>query len=284
MGMSGLWPGSSWGDASAEWCLQTPLGGSFQEFREGKVPLSLIFPGMNALNPTGIPQTLPRFPSPIPTPGILPNPKNSGSEHGGTAPTPLPNPGFSQNLEMHDRIEHLIEQQVSRGGLSARARSKSEYVSRSVGNAGIRPRERRDPAPERGLGWAGRRGWIWEWGCGSGEGVRDLGVVLDLGILSRIWGFPPGFGNAVLDSGIFLGLGDTPGNPPPNFSVSFPPPSSSRSQIPPAGIFGDPAPDQSSPRPFSMVFSTEKFPFFSSFPSKRLPGPKPLPLIRVVET
>ncbi|NWQ84431.1 TUFT1 protein, partial [Columbina picui] len=34
------------------------------------------------------------------------------------------------NLEMHDRIEHLIEKQVSRGGHSARARSKSEYVSR----------------------------------------------------------------------------------------------------------------------------------------------------------
>ncbi|KAF2973901.1 hypothetical protein EK904_014938 [Melospiza melodia maxima] len=36
---------------------------------------------------------------------------------------------FPQNLEMHDRIEHLIEKQVSRGGSSARARSKSEYVS-----------------------------------------------------------------------------------------------------------------------------------------------------------
>lgn len=35
-----------------------------------------------------------------------------------------------QNLEMHDRIEHLIEKQVSRGGHSSRARSKSEYVSR----------------------------------------------------------------------------------------------------------------------------------------------------------
>ncbi|EOA98072.1 Tuftelin, partial [Anas platyrhynchos] len=34
-----------------------------------------------------------------------------------------------QNLEMHDRIEHLIEKQVSRGGHSSRARSKSEYVS-----------------------------------------------------------------------------------------------------------------------------------------------------------
>lgn len=151
---------------------------------------------MNTLNPTGIPQTLPRFPSPIPTPGILPNPKNSGSEHGGTAPTPIPNPGFSQNLEMHDRIEHLIEQQVSRGGLSARARSKSEYVSRSVGNAGIRPRERRDPAPERGLGRAGRRGWIWEWGCGSGEGVWDLEMSFG------IWGFSPGFGDSLPDLGM----------------------------------------------------------------------------------
>ncbi|NXX99850.1 TUFT1 protein, partial [Centropus bengalensis] len=35
-----------------------------------------------------------------------------------------------QNLEMHDRIEHLIEKQVSRGGPSSRVRSKSEYVSR----------------------------------------------------------------------------------------------------------------------------------------------------------
>ncbi|NWT12807.1 TUFT1 protein, partial [Vireo altiloquus] len=43
---------------------------------------------------------------------------------------PDPNPGLSQNLEMHDRIEHLIEQQVSRAGLSSRARSKSECVSR----------------------------------------------------------------------------------------------------------------------------------------------------------
>ncbi|XP_064032117.1 tuftelin [Pogoniulus pusillus] len=34
----------------------------------------------------------------------------------------------AENLEMHDRIEHLIEQQVSRGAPS-RARSKSEYVS-----------------------------------------------------------------------------------------------------------------------------------------------------------
>ncbi|NWU72972.1 TUFT1 protein, partial [Pterocles burchelli] len=37
--------------------------------------------------------------------------------------------GLSGNLEMHDRIEHLIEKQVSRGGHSSRARSKSEYVS-----------------------------------------------------------------------------------------------------------------------------------------------------------
>ncbi|NWH76196.1 TUFT1 protein, partial [Piaya cayana] len=35
-----------------------------------------------------------------------------------------------KNLEMHDRIEHLIEKQVSRGGPSSRVRSKSEYVSR----------------------------------------------------------------------------------------------------------------------------------------------------------
>ncbi|XP_026655004.2 tuftelin isoform X2 [Zonotrichia albicollis] len=35
----------------------------------------------------------------------------------------------AENLEMHDRIEHLIEKQVNRGGSSARARSKSEYVS-----------------------------------------------------------------------------------------------------------------------------------------------------------
>ncbi|NWX13075.1 TUFT1 protein, partial [Aegotheles bennettii] len=38
------------------------------------------------------------------------------------------------NLEMHDRIEHLIEKQVSRGGHSSRVRSKSEYVSRYVGS------------------------------------------------------------------------------------------------------------------------------------------------------
>ncbi|NXX77761.1 TUFT1 protein, partial [Urocolius indicus] len=37
--------------------------------------------------------------------------------------------GLGENLEMHDRIEHLIEKQVSHGGLSSRARSKSEYVS-----------------------------------------------------------------------------------------------------------------------------------------------------------
>ncbi|XP_061872108.1 tuftelin isoform X2 [Colius striatus] len=35
----------------------------------------------------------------------------------------------AENLEMHDRIEHLIEKQVSHGGHSSRARSKSEYVS-----------------------------------------------------------------------------------------------------------------------------------------------------------
>ncbi|KAM8794402.1 tuftelin [Eudromia elegans] len=35
----------------------------------------------------------------------------------------------AENLEMHDRIEHLIEKQVSRGSHSSRARSKSEYVS-----------------------------------------------------------------------------------------------------------------------------------------------------------
>ncbi|KAM6294251.1 tuftelin [Aegotheles albertisi] len=35
----------------------------------------------------------------------------------------------AENLEMHDRIEHLIEKQVSRGGHSSRVRSKSEYVS-----------------------------------------------------------------------------------------------------------------------------------------------------------
>ncbi|NWX46569.1 TUFT1 protein, partial [Steatornis caripensis] len=39
-----------------------------------------------------------------------------------------------QNLEMHDRIEHLIEKQVSRGGHSTRVRSKSEYVSRYAGS------------------------------------------------------------------------------------------------------------------------------------------------------
>ncbi|KAF1416581.1 Tuftelin, partial [Spheniscus mendiculus] len=39
-----------------------------------------------------------------------------------------------QNLEMHDRIEHLIEKQVSRGGHSSRVRSKSEYVSRYGGS------------------------------------------------------------------------------------------------------------------------------------------------------
>ncbi|KAF1566798.1 Tuftelin, partial [Eudyptes schlegeli] len=38
-------------------------------------------------------------------------------------------PPLLQNLEMHDRIEHLIEKQVSRGGHSSRVRSKSEYVS-----------------------------------------------------------------------------------------------------------------------------------------------------------
>ncbi|XP_030320942.1 tuftelin isoform X2 [Calypte anna] len=35
----------------------------------------------------------------------------------------------AENLEMHDRIEHLIEKQISRGGHSSRVRSKSEYVS-----------------------------------------------------------------------------------------------------------------------------------------------------------
>uniref|UniRef100_A0A8C6IYE1 Uncharacterized protein n=1 Tax=Melopsittacus undulatus TaxID=13146 RepID=A0A8C6IYE1_MELUD len=40
----------------------------------------------------------------------------------------------AENLEMHDRIEHLIEKQVSRGGHSSRPRSKSEYVSRYVGS------------------------------------------------------------------------------------------------------------------------------------------------------
>ncbi|NXG83617.1 TUFT1 protein, partial [Stercorarius parasiticus] len=40
----------------------------------------------------------------------------------------------AENLEMHDRIEHLIEKQVSRGSHSSRARSKSEYVSRYAGN------------------------------------------------------------------------------------------------------------------------------------------------------
>ncbi|OWK49705.1 Tuftelin, partial [Lonchura striata] len=53
---------------------------------------------------------------------------------------PFPDPKshfFHQNLEMHDRIEHLIEKQVSRGGSSARARSKSEYVSRCSGIPGI---------------------------------------------------------------------------------------------------------------------------------------------------
>ncbi|KAF1488953.1 Tuftelin, partial [Eudyptes sclateri] len=43
-------------------------------------------------------------------------------------------PPLLQNLEMHDRIEHLIEKQVSRGGHSSRVRSKSEYVSRYVGS------------------------------------------------------------------------------------------------------------------------------------------------------
>ncbi|XP_023803205.1 tuftelin [Cyanistes caeruleus] len=35
----------------------------------------------------------------------------------------------AENLEMHDRIEHLIEKQVSRAGSGARTRSRSEYVS-----------------------------------------------------------------------------------------------------------------------------------------------------------
>ncbi|KFP13211.1 Tuftelin, partial [Egretta garzetta] len=37
----------------------------------------------------------------------------------------------AENLEMHDRIEHLIEKQVSRGSHSSRVRSKSEYVGGS---------------------------------------------------------------------------------------------------------------------------------------------------------
>uniref|UniRef100_A0A8C8RNF9 Tuftelin 1 n=1 Tax=Pelusios castaneus TaxID=367368 RepID=A0A8C8RNF9_9SAUR len=35
----------------------------------------------------------------------------------------------AENLEMHDRIEHLIEKQTNPGSRSARPRSKSEYVS-----------------------------------------------------------------------------------------------------------------------------------------------------------
>ncbi|XP_042295534.1 tuftelin isoform X2 [Sceloporus undulatus] len=35
----------------------------------------------------------------------------------------------AENLEMHDRMEHLIEKQANPGGPSARSRSKSEYVS-----------------------------------------------------------------------------------------------------------------------------------------------------------
>lgn len=53
-----------------------------------------------------------------------------GCEPGAAAPGVLTALCPLQNLEMHDRIEHLIEKQVSRGGHSARARSKSEYVSR----------------------------------------------------------------------------------------------------------------------------------------------------------
>ncbi|XP_006114013.2 tuftelin isoform X1 [Pelodiscus sinensis] len=35
----------------------------------------------------------------------------------------------AENLEMHDRIEHLIEKQVNSGSYTTRPRSKSEYVS-----------------------------------------------------------------------------------------------------------------------------------------------------------
>lgn len=70
-----------------------------------------------------------------PQPGAAP--RRLAARRGGRAlrprepPRAQPGPRrLLQNLEMHDRIEHLIEKQVSRGGHSARARSKSEYVSR----------------------------------------------------------------------------------------------------------------------------------------------------------
>ncbi|XP_073179531.1 tuftelin isoform X2 [Lepidochelys kempii] len=47
----------------------------------------------------------------------------------------------AENLEMHDRIEHLIEKQTNPGSHSTRARSKSEYVSskRSAKPLGPKP-------------------------------------------------------------------------------------------------------------------------------------------------
>ncbi|EMP27967.1 Tuftelin [Chelonia mydas] len=48
---------------------------------------------------------------------------------------------IEQNLEMHDRIEHLIEKQTNPGSHSTRTRSKSEYVSskRSAKPLGPKP-------------------------------------------------------------------------------------------------------------------------------------------------
>lgn len=200
-----------------------------------------------------------------PNPSPLPQPHS----HARDSPKPQkfrfrarrdsPNPAPESRLfpEPGDaRPDRAPDRAASEPGRAQRPRALQVGIRQQV------RRERRDPAPGTpgsGPGAGPRTGreegmdlgmGLWKRGRCSGFGDE----LWDLGILSRIWGFPPGFGNAVLDSGIFLGLGDTPGNPPPNFSMSFPPPSSSGSQIPPAGIFGDPAPDQSSPRPFSMVF------------------------------
>lgn len=38
-------------------------------------------------------------------------------------------PAF-QNLEMHDRMEHLIEKQVSHGNFSTQTRAKTENLGR----------------------------------------------------------------------------------------------------------------------------------------------------------
>uniref|UniRef100_A0A8D2MSU8 Tuftelin 1 n=1 Tax=Zonotrichia albicollis TaxID=44394 RepID=A0A8D2MSU8_ZONAL len=99
----------------------------------------------------------------------------------------------AENLEMHDRIEHLIEKQVSRGGSSARARSKSEYVSRCGGNSG-------SGILGSGLGMVGFR-------LGTPGPLQDLGILfalgnelLDLGL--QFWKCCLDFGDCFWDFGM----------------------------------------------------------------------------------